>query len=131
MSRVSAYEILGNKIKVKYENLEWNKHNSEAMNYDLFENLDQVKSACGAFGNDLESTSCWLDVYNWSLMNKTKLTEDIYQFISHRAYIVRSSIEKEIESFSFNTEFFVESWNAFVERGMLDCIILILEVFGL
>ena len=40
-----------------------------------------------------------LDAYNWSLMNKTKLTEDIYQFITHRAVLIRTSLEREWSNF--------------------------------
>lgn len=100
----SAYEIVGNKIKVKYESLDWNQREPYL---DVFDDIEKVKAYCGKFGEDIEGTTCWLDAYNWSLMNKTPLTEDIYQFISHRAGIIRGGFDKEIASWEgFNWEMF-------------------------
>lgn len=127
--RVPAMDIIGNKIKIKYDNLEWNQREPYL---DIFTDIEQVKAYCGGFGNDVESTTCWLDAYNWSLMNKSKLTEDIYQFISHRAGIIRSGIDNEIANWSgFNWDVFKPLWDQFLASGTLDLILSILEVFGL
>lgn len=85
-------------IKMIYDGFEWNQHKTQPMgfNNDLFTNLEGVKAHCGG-GNDLESIGCWLDAYNWSLMKQTPLTEDIYQFISHRAYVVRQGFADEAQ----------------------------------
>ena len=97
---MAILEIIGNKMKFKYENLEFNQHHSKSMNYDLFENVHQVEAVCG---ND---SFCWLDVFNWSIMNKTKLTEDIYQFIQNRSYIVQQGFINEFKDFEWNWELF-------------------------
>ncbi len=97
----TGWHVLGNKIKIKYENAEWNQHKPSM---DIFEDINQVKDYCGNFGDSFENTNCWLDVYNWSLMNKTKLTEDIYQFINHRANVVRNGFKNEIDNFQVKWE---------------------------
>lgn len=101
MGNETGWNVLGNKIKYKYKNAEWNQHEPSM---DIFKDINQVKDYCGNFGDSFENTNCWLDVYNWSLMNKTKFTEDIYQFINHRANVVRNGFTKEIENFSINEE---------------------------
>lgn len=101
MKNENGWQVLGNKINFKYENAEWNQHTPSM---DIFEDINQVKDFCGNFGDNFENTNCWLDVYNWSLMNKTKLTEDIFQFINHRANVVRNGLKNEIENFQVNWE---------------------------
>ena len=90
------FEVIGNKIKYKYEGFEWNRQPTPRV--DVFENIDQVNQVCGN-GDTFKEAMCWLDAYNWSLMNKTKLTEDIYQFITHRAVLIRTSLEREWSNF--------------------------------
>jgi hypothetical protein len=78
------------KLKYKYENAEWQKVET---NLDMFKDMDHVKTICG------DGLNCWLDAYHQSLMNKSPITHDIYQFISHRAGIVRDGIKNEIANF--------------------------------
>lgn len=123
---ISGYEIIGNKIKVKYESLDWNQREPYL---NIFDDIDKVKAYCGNFGEDIEGTACWLDAYNWSLMNKTPITEDIYQFISHRAGVIRGGFDKEIENWSgFHWEVLRPMWENFLASGTLD---FIFEIFGL
>lgn len=102
------------KIKYIYQNKEWQQVQP---NGDIFKDLDQVKAYCGAFGEDVQRTACWLDIYHWSLMNKTKLTEDIYQFISHHAVMIRQSIDKEIANISINQDMVNQLKQTIIENG--------------
>lgn len=86
------------KLKYKYENSEWNQIEP---NLDMFKSIQDVKNVCGN-GDSFNEVMCWLDTYHWSIMNKSKLTEDIYQFISHRATLIRKSIDDEIDNFHIN-----------------------------
>lgn len=89
------FEVIGNRIKVTYDNFEWNQKEPQL---DIFKDINQVNNVCGN-GDTLPEINCWLDVFNWSVMNKTKLTEDIYQFINHRARITRAGFDGEVQQF--------------------------------
>ncbi|AND39565.1 hypothetical protein [Cytobacillus oceanisediminis] len=99
--RGTAYPIIADKLKTKYESFKWNQHEP---GMDVFTDLNKVKTYCGNFGDSVQETTCWLDTFNWSIMKQTKLSEDIYQFISHRSGIVRRSIDNEVENFHINWE---------------------------
>ncbi len=88
------------KLKFKFEQNEWQQKNPPR---DLFNNFDEVKVVCGN-GDNIQEMACWLDTYHWSLMKQTKLTEDMYQFINHKAQIMRAGVDKEIENFHVNEE---------------------------
>ncbi|MGM0807618.1 MAG: hypothetical protein ACQET8_23205 [Bacillota bacterium] len=93
------------KLKFKYDNLEWQQVET---NLDMFKDLEHVKNVCGD-GSSVESLNCWLDAYHQSIMNKSPITHDIYQFISHRVGIVRDSIENEISNFHIDYEMLFET----------------------
>jgi hypothetical protein len=116
--RLSA---LPKSIKFRFENNQWQQVQPKR---DLFKDFDDVKYVCGD-GDNLSEMACWLDTYNWSLMNKTKFTEDIYQFISHRAQIMRKGVDKEIDNFHINEEMKQQ-----LVQTLKDKIILTLEVFN-
>jgi hypothetical protein len=95
-----------NKLKFKYENAEWQQVTHEV---DLFKDpLFEINKYCG------DDPTCWLDVYNWSLMNKTTLTEDIYQFIVHKANVIREAIDREIANFNIDWEYIFEAINLII-----------------
>lgn len=99
--RIEAVENIKATLKFKYEGLEWNQHSNLSMdsNMDIFTNIDKVKAYCGGFGNDLESTTCWLDAYNYSLTHRLPITEDIYQFITHRVHVIQQGFRDEVGRF--------------------------------
>jgi uncharacterized protein YnzC (UPF0291/DUF896 family) len=88
------------KLKFRYEYNQWQQVQPRR---DIFNNLDDVKVVCGN-GDDVKEIACWLDTYHWSLMKQSKVTEDIYQFINHRAQVMRAGVDKEIDNFAINEE---------------------------
>ena len=81
----NAYHSVGEVIMEKIQHTEW--YNHTPYNFDLVKNFNDVKAICG------DSPFCWTDSLNWSIMNKSELTADIYKFISHRAAVIRNGFE--------------------------------------
>lgn len=100
MQGPDAYEIIGNKIKVKYSSYKWNQHEPDHL--DIFTGINKVSAICG------DDAACWLDAYHWSLMKQTKLTEDIYQFITHRVYVIKKGFKTEVDMYHANGGFNLE-----------------------
>lgn len=73
------------KIKMKYKNGEWQQVTNKL---DIRENYHHVKSVCD------ENLICWMDAMNYTAMKQTTFTEDVYQFISHRAGVIREGFEE-------------------------------------
>ncbi|MRX56736.1 hypothetical protein GJU41_22595 [Bacillus idriensis] len=98
---MDTWKEIGNTLKYKYENLQWQQVNTPP--YDMFKDMDGIKAICG---NPTlpDNLGCWLDVYHWSIIKKHPLSEDIYQFITHRAAVVRNGFDKEISNFQINME---------------------------
>lgn len=78
----SLGDAIASKIQTAIENTEW-YHQRPPSNFDLTEDFEHVKSICGP---DL---NCYWDSANWTIMNKTELTADIYKFITNRFDVVR------------------------------------------
>lgn len=87
------------KLKFKYENAEWQQIDKH---YDIFKDVDAAKNYCG---ND---AICLMDIYNWSVMKQTPITEDLYQLIVHRVGIIQTGF-KENFWYGFDTDFFLNS----------------------
>lgn len=81
----NTYDSIGDavisKISDAINHSEWYNHTPKE--FDLFENTNHVKGICG---NDLD---CYADSANWTIMNKTELTSDIYKFITDRVYVIK------------------------------------------
>jgi hypothetical protein len=103
------------KLKFRYENSEWQQVET---NLDMFKDLDHVKNVCGD-GYHIDSLDCWLDAYHQSILNKSPITHDIYQFITHRAEVIRTALEHEISNFHIDWEMVL---NTVVE--VVSCIFL-------
>lgn len=81
----SIGEAITSKISEAIHNTEWYHHTPN--NFDLVQNFNHVQGICG------ESLSCYMDSLNWSIMNKTELTADIYKFISDRMAVIREGFQ--------------------------------------
>lgn len=102
MNHDVGWHVPINKLKFKYENAEWQQIDKH---YDIFKDLNMVEARCG------DDPFCWLDIYHWSLMNKTRLTEDVYQFIVHRVGVIQQAF-KENFWYGINHDFVRESLEA-------------------
>lgn len=116
-TRENGWEIIGNKIKISYENLEWKQ---VATPYDLTTELDKAKIICGESIN-----SCWLDSLHYTGMKVTPVTRDVYLFITHRAQAIREGIQDNFY-YGINTEYLKNSINSLLSLD-LNMIISILE----
>lgn len=119
---IPALEGLKKTIKMKWDGLEWNQYSTEPMQdkLDVFSNIEDVKCMCGQIGNfgfDKETTMCWLDAYNWSLMKRLPVTEDIYQFIAHRMWLVRQGVDKELHRVHIDWTQLKPVWQIVVEAS--------------
>ena len=115
---MNGWENIGNKIKMKYDGFEWQQ---VKVHHDIFEDINTVSARCGN-GDTFEEATCWLDAFNWSVMNKTHLTEDIYQFIAHRSGVMRRAIDNEITNLKFSEnevarQMRLDLWNYLYEHG--------------
>lgn len=81
----SIGDAITSKITDTIHHTEWYSHTP--YNFDLVKNFNNVQAYCG---ND---AACYMDSMNWSIMNKTELTEDIYKFITHRVSVVKEGFE--------------------------------------
>lgn len=85
----NTYDSIGDAVLTKLSDsihhTEWYYHTPQ--NFDLVHNFNDVQAKCA------EDAFCYLDSFNWSIMNKTELTADIYKFITDKTAIVRDGIE--------------------------------------
>lgn len=85
----NTYDSLGNaiisKISDALQHTEWYQHTPNK--FDMVQNLDHVKMICGY------KPECYADSLNWSIMNKTALTSDVYKFISDRMAVIREGFQ--------------------------------------
>jgi hypothetical protein len=100
----NTYNGLGDavisKISDAVHNSEW--YQDTPYKFDLFNNFHHVQAICGDLGTvnetntsfiiDSNNLACWMDSANWTIMNKTPLTSDIYKFISERSYVIRHGL---------------------------------------
>ncbi|MDQ1003944.1 hypothetical protein QFZ28_004344 [Neobacillus niacini] len=81
----NTYDSIGNaaisKISDAIHNSQWYDHTP--INFDLVHNFNDVQAICN------NNIVCYMDSFNWSIMNKTELTADIFKFISHRMSVIR------------------------------------------
>jgi hypothetical protein len=77
----SIGDAITSKITEAIHHTEW--YNHTPYNFDLVKNFNDVQAYCG---ND---AACYMDSLNWSIMNKTELTTDIYKFITYRVSVVK------------------------------------------
>lgn len=81
----SIGEAITTKLSEAIQNTEWYHHAPNKM--DVIKNFDHVQMVCG---ND---NNCWADAANWTIMNKTELTSDIYKFITDRMAVMREGFQ--------------------------------------
>jgi hypothetical protein len=84
----NSYDSIGDavisKLSDAIHHTEWYQRTPQ--NFDLVHNFNDVQAICGDFFNN---QVCYMDSFNWSVMNKTELTSDIFKFISHRMSVIR------------------------------------------
>lgn len=78
----SLGEAVSDKLNTAIQNTQW-YHHTPPKSFDLFQNFNDVQSYCR------DNVACYMDAMNWSIMNKTELTADIYKFITHRVSVVK------------------------------------------
>lgn len=54
---------------------------------DMFKHFDYVQATCR------DNPICYMDSFNYSVMNQNEVSAAVYQFISHRAAVVRDGFE--------------------------------------
>jgi hypothetical protein len=88
----NSYSSIGDFLQDKLGNAihhtEWFKH--QPQNFDLVHNFSDVQSKCG------DDAFCYMDSLNWSIMNKSELTTDIYKFITNQTAIMRNGFENNL-----------------------------------
>lgn len=77
----SIGDLITSKIGDALHHTEWYQHTP--YNFDLVKNFNDVQAYCG------DNAACYMDSLNWSIMNKSELTADIYKFITHRVSIIK------------------------------------------
>jgi hypothetical protein len=70
---------------------EWYQY--EHPNFDLVRNYEDVKAICD------QNAFCWLDSFNWSIMNTTELTSSLYKFVTYHTNVIKQGIESEFMNF--------------------------------
>lgn len=111
-------DAISGHIQNAIHNTEWYQH--EPHNFDLVKNFDHVQAICGDYTGGLGSGSCYMDALNWSIMNKTELTRDIYKFITDRASVIRDGLQNNLiphQHLDFGGIFNLIDWHF-----VLDCI---------
>jgi len=98
----TGWHIPINKLRFRYENAQWQQIDKH---YDIFKDVDAAKNYCG------DDVTCLMDIFNWSIMKQTPLTEDVYQFIVHRVGVIQKGF-KENFWYGIDYEFFRESVEA-------------------
>jgi hypothetical protein len=106
----SLSEALQAKFQAAIQNTEWYQY--EHPNFDLVKNTEQVKNICG------EDPDCYADALNWTIMNKTEITSNIYKFISHRVSVVKDGLTNNFLPDRLNWDAFIDNWDL-----VLDCIL--------
>ncbi|MEH7548239.1 hypothetical protein [Neobacillus vireti] len=109
----SIGDAIGGHIHNVIHNTEWYHHTPQ--DFDLVENFNNVQAICG------ENLNCFWDAANWSIMNKTELTSDIYKFITHRMSILRDGLQNNLipdHHLDYGGIFNLIDWNF-----LLDCIL--------
>ncbi|MEH7086500.1 hypothetical protein V7139_27800, partial [Neobacillus drentensis] len=112
----NTYDSIGDavisKISDAVHNSEWYQHTPQ--NFDLVHNFKEVQAICG----DIDNMVCYMDSLNWSIMNKTELTADIFRFISHRMSVIRTGFTE-----NFLPSDHIEHLLNFIDwHFILDCI---------
>src|SRR5690554_3153817 len=79
--KIKVNGVIVDKVKGAIKNTDWYQY--EHPSFDLVENFNDVQMICK------DSLACYLDSFNWSIMNKTELTASIYKFITHRVHVVK------------------------------------------
>jgi hypothetical protein len=113
-----SYNGLGDAVLSKLSDA---VHNSQwyqrtPSNFDLIKNNDFVQGYCGDF---IENQNCYLDSANWTLMNKSELTSDIYKFITHRVSVVKNGFHDNFLPNHINLDHIL---NLIDWHFLLDCI---------
>ena len=118
--RKNGWEIIGNKIKFKYENFEWKQTN---VPFDLVNELDKAKAVCGDTLN-----ACWLDSYHYTLMKQTPVTNDLYLFIANRGQAIGNGFRENFWN-GINTDLIKESLNTLFSLDLNTVIFHVVSVF--
>lgn len=118
----NSYNSIGDaiisKVSDAIHHTEWYHHTP--YKFDLVHNFNDVQAICGDYTGGLGSPACYIDAFNWSIMNKTELTADIYKFISDRMAIMRDGIQNNLiphHHLDFGGIFNLVDWHF-----ILDCI---------
>lgn len=115
----SIGEAITDKITNAIHNTEWFQ-TATPHKFDLVQNFDHVQAICGDYTGGLGSGACYMDALNWSIMNKTELTKEIYKFIAERAAVMRDGFQNNLihgQHFDFGGIFNLIDWHF-----ILDCI---------
>lgn len=75
-------------VSESIQNTEWYHYNPK--HFDLFNDFNHVQAYCG---DPADNMICYQDALNWSIMNKSELTADIYKFITHRINVIREGFQ--------------------------------------
>jgi hypothetical protein len=109
----NTYNSIGDAIISRISETEWYQHTPQ--NFDLVHNFKEVQAICG----DIDNMVCYMDSFNWSIMNKTELTADIFKFISHRMSVIREGFT---ENFWPSDHILHNALNLIDWHFILDCI---------
>lgn len=90
---------------------EWYQHTPKK--FDLVQNYNHVQAICG------DDPACYMDSFNWTVMNKTELTSDIYKLISDRMAVIKEGFQNNFlpEHVNFHALLDLIDWHF-----ILDCI---------
>ena len=110
----NTYNSIGDAIFSRITETEWYQHTPQ--NFDFVKNFNEVEAICG---DPLKGTNlmCYQDSLNWSIMNKSELTADIYKFITHRVSVIRHGFSDNFWPKDFHTVLDLIDWHF-----ILDCI---------
>lgn len=73
------------RIQMKFENGTWQQTTNSL---DVFDSYDHVRNVCD------ENLICWMDAYHYSVMKQNPVSNEIYQFIQHRAGVIREGFKE-------------------------------------
>ncbi|MEH7122133.1 hypothetical protein V7127_02690 [Bacillus sp. JJ1773] len=74
----------------------------EHPNFDRIKDYDTVQNICK------DDFFCHLDSVNWTIMNKTEITSNIYKFIAHRVSIVKDGFANNFWPDEFDWGFILD-----------------------
>lgn len=71
-------------VSEKIQQSEWYQYQPQQFDYGV--NRQMVEAVCN------HNPVCYMDSLNWTLMNKTPLTESIYKWIAYRSHIAYEGV---------------------------------------